>query len=362
MWRTDAFQFLLAIALDLLLGDPHGWPHLTRGAGVLTTVFEALCVRALGRSVVAGVLLWACVCGTMLGVYFVVRNGLGLIHPSLAWCWDALVIYQTLAARDLARHAQDVHAPLLLGDLEESRRRVGYIVGRDTHNLEAAEISRAAVEAVAESATDGFVAPLFWAAVGGAPAALVYRAANTLDSMVGHRNEQYELVGKFSARADDVLNYIPARLCALASLIPRGFRYALAVSADAQRHASPNAGWSEAAAAWALRVRLGGVNFYDGLAQQGPVFNPLAPSPQPGDIPRVLRWFWGVSLGCVIVLLAGLVLRDNITPRAMPVLEEEPVAFTPTLNTEFTPQDSPRPVKTRAYITTPNPYATKPTP
>lgn len=350
MWRTDVLQFLLAVGLDLLLGDPQGWPHVTRVAGATCGLFEEFWTRALGRTVFGGMLLWLSVCGSLLAGYFFIRHFLSNVGAPLAWAWDAFIIYQTLAGRDLDRHARAVFAPLMLEDLDEARLRVGAIVGRDTHNLDAAGISRAAVEAVAESATDGFVAPLFWAAIGGAPAALLYRTANTLDSIVGHRNARYELMGKFSARADDVLGYLPARLCALASLLPRGFRYTLAVLEESARHASPNAGWSEAAAAWALGVRLGGTNFYDGVAQRGPVFNANARPAQPGDILRVLRWFWSVAFLCVLGLAAGLQARQALKPKpvVLPPVPEE--VFKPDFNRKFEPLPAAPPVKLKGQI------------
>ncbi len=359
MWQTDALQFLTAVVLDLMLGDPQGWPHLTRAAGGLTAFWEPLCARILGRTVVGGALLWLSVSLSMLGFYFAVRYTLEVFSPSLAWIWDALVIYQTIAARDLDRHARNVHVPLVFGDLTESRRCVGYLVGRDTQNLDETGISRAAVEAVSESTTDGVIAPLFWAVIGGAPAALLYRTANTLDSIVGHRNDQYELLGKVSALADDLLGFIPARLCAFASLLPSGFQHVSEVVADAGKHASPNAGWSESAAAWALNIRLGGTNFYDGLPFEGPVFNPLAPEARPSDIPRVLRWFWSVVLLCVLLFSGGLYLRDrqerspaqieNPLPAPAPRTEYDPV-----FKRDFVTQPSPEPVKIPGKITRPN--------
>ena len=367
MWRTDALQFCFAVALDLFLGDPQGWPHLTRVAGGFAHFWEPLCAHVFGRTIFSGIVLWSCVCGTMLSFYFLIRTGLAFMHPAISWIWDAAVIYQTLAARDLDRHARNVFLPLALGDLDESRRCVGFLVGRDTHQLDEVGVSRAAVEAVAESATDGFVAPLLWAALGGAPAALLYRTANTLDSMVGHRSEEYELMGKFSAIADDVLGWVPARLCALASLLPRAFEHAGAVFSDAAKHASPNAGWSEAAAAWALNLKLGGTNFYDGQPFHGPVFNPSAPAPHPNDIPRVLRWFWSIVLLCVLLLGGGLYLRDRQPKEPLPIPPATPAEpnrlnMEPRLQQNFTSQPAPTPVKIHGRINRPANNGTQPTP
>jgi adenosylcobinamide-phosphate synthase len=347
MWRTDAFQFLVAVGIDLFLGDPQGWPHLTRLAGRLITFWEPPCEKTMGRTILGGALLWGAVGSTMLCLYFIVRSFLELLHPAAAWLWDAFVIYQSLAAKDLDRHARSVHIPLAFGDLAAAREKVGQLVGRDTDALNEEGVSRAAVEAVAESTTDGDIAPLFWAAIGGAPAALLYRTANTLDSMVGHRNDQYELMGKVSALADDLLGFIPARLCAFASMLPRGLQHMGAILSDAGKHASPNAGWSEAAAAWALNIRLGGTNYYDGMPFSGPVFNPRAPEPQPSDIPRVLQWFWSVVLLCVLLFASGLYLRDRQQREPDALMLPPPVSsraeYDPILKRDFvqTPEQPP---------------------
>lgn len=367
MWQTDVLQFLLAVALDVLLGDPQGWPHLTRVAGALTVFWEPLCAHMFGRSVFGGLALWLFVCGMMLGFYSLIRSSLAQLHQTLPWIWDTAVIYQTLAARDLDRHARNIALPLLLGDLDSARKQVGFVVGRDTHALDMTGVSRAAVEAVAESTTDGFVAPLFWAAIGGAPAALLYRTANTLDSMVGHRSEAYERLGKISALADDFLNFIPARLCALASLLPRGFKHTMEVISDAGNHVSPNAGWSEAAAAWALNLRLGGTNYYDGTPFQGAVFNPKAPEPYPNDIARILRWFWSVALFCVLVGATFLYLRDRKTAPDKPPANFFPAkpagtGVEPVLKQPFVQQTSPAQVKIHGQIKRPHNYGTDPAP
>jgi adenosylcobinamide-phosphate synthase len=322
MWRTDPLSFLAALGLDLLLGDPHHWPHLARMSGWLSIRFERLCERALGRTVLAGAVFWFAVCGVLLGAYAALHAVLSRWFSPGAWLLDVAVIYQTVAARDLDRHARAVFAPLLAADLPEARAQLSRIVGRDTAQLDAVEISRATVETVAESTTDGVVAPLFWAAIGGPAAALLYRTANTLDSMVGHRDQRYECFGKWSARADDVLSFIPARLCAFFSLLTRGFQNGFSVIREAGAHASPNAGWSESAAAWYLNVRLGGMNTYDGIPQEGPIFNARGLPPSPRDIVRCLRWFWTVtacaSIACVLFLEWGRLRGRTEAPPLFP--------------------------------------------
>jgi adenosylcobinamide-phosphate synthase len=275
---------------------------------------ERLITRVAGRTVFSGALFWVVVCGAMLALYFTSRVMLMAIHPRFAWVFDVAVLYQTLAAADLHRHVRAILKPLRAGDLSAARARLAMIVGRDTAHLDETEISRATIESLAESTNDGFVAPLFWSVVAGVPGALLYRTANTLDSIVGHRDERFEKLGKVSAHADDVLSWIPARLCAAASELRRSFRDWRRIRREARLHASPNAGWSEAALAFTLGVRLGGDNFYDGLRVRGPIFHAGGRAACAGDIPASLRWFWSVAALCSALLLVTSIAIHFLLP------------------------------------------------
>jgi adenosylcobinamide-phosphate synthase len=210
-----------------------------------------------------------------------------LIHPLAADAVSIVLIYATIAARDLARHSMAVFRPLARGDMAEARRQVSMIVGRDTDRLDDAGVTRAAVESVDESTVDGVTGPLFFALLAGPVGAIVYRAINTLDSLFGHKDERYQWFGWASARIDDAANFVPARLTApLVSLAAGmlGLRPAGAIRImwrDARNHASPNSGWAEAAMAGALGVQVGGVNYYDGRPLDKPTIGdavePLAP-------------------------------------------------------------------------------------
>jgi adenosylcobinamide-phosphate synthase len=270
------YQILIAVAVDLLVGDPTWLPHPVRGIGRLALALEALMRRTLGATRMAGL-------ATALATYALAGAAAwGAIrlaaaaHPLAGDVVSILVIYTTIAARDLARHSMAVLRPLLAGDLAEARRRVGAIVGRDTERLDEAGVTRAAVESVAESTVDGVTAPLMFAVVAGPVGAMVYRAINTLDSLFGHQDERYERFGWAAARIDDLANYVPARctapLVCLAALL-LGLRPQLAwrtLLRDGRNHASPNAGLTEAAMAGALGVQLGGVNHYDGQPLEKP--------------------------------------------------------------------------------------------
>lgn len=314
MWLASPSQIVAAIIVDLAIGDPHGWPHIARWAGALSTVYERWLTPHCPRSILAGVLFWFMVVGTILTGYVCVRFICSLINPAASYVFDVFVMYQAIAAKDLQKHAKTILQSLVCSDLEAARRRLSYIVGRDTQNLDESEISRATIESVAESLVDGIVAPLFWAVIGGAPGALIYRTANTLDSMVGHRTPAYERFGKPSARIDDLLNWLPARLCALMICLFRVPGSWLKVRREAAAHASPNAGWPEAAMAYALGVRLGGTNYYDGEPVQGPIFNGSGRAAGVDDIRRSLARIWWIVLAASGIFLVVASVPSYLTP------------------------------------------------
>lgn len=183
---------------------------------------------------------------------------------------EILLAWTTIAARNLLDETGSVTDAIESGEIEIARRHLARIVGRDTANLDESEIARATIETAAESLCDGIAAPLFYLAIGGVPLAFAYKAVNTLDSMIGHREPPYTYFGRVAARIDDAANFIPARLTALIIVAAAQILQADAKSAlkiwrrDAHLHSSPNAGQSEAAMAGALNARLGGLNFYDG--------------------------------------------------------------------------------------------------
>jgi adenosylcobinamide-phosphate synthase len=198
------------------------------------------------------------------------------LAPWLGLLLASFILYTCFSARDLASHALAVARALESQDLAGARLAVAKMVGRDTQDLDEAGVLRAAVESVAESTCDAVVGPLFFALLGGAPLCLAYKAASTLDSMVGYRNARYARFGMVSARLDDMLNWVPARLSAMltalaAPLLGLSLRRAWATAwRDAQSQPSPNSGWPEAAFAGALGLRLGGLNHYQGQASQKP--------------------------------------------------------------------------------------------
>lgn len=265
-----ALQIILAALLDQLWGDPRWLPHPVRLIGSLGATLENF-FRKTGLPLkAAGILTLFLMLAISGGAVLLLLHSAQRLHPLAGTAVSILILYTTIAARDLARHSREVYDALQNHDLAEARRRVGMIVGRDTDQLSEEEVARAAVESVAESMVDGVCAPLFYAFVGGPAAAMLYKAINTADSMFGYKNDRYREFGWAAARLDDLANFIPARLTGL--LVPLA---ALLLSLDAgsswrifwrdrKKHSSPNSGHGEAAVAGALGVRLGGNSIYFG--------------------------------------------------------------------------------------------------
>jgi len=270
------YQILIAVGLDLVLGDPRWLPHPVKGIGWLAARLEWLTRRLIPWARMAGVVTALVVCVTVGAAAWGAIRVAGMAHPIAADVVSIVLIYTTVAARDLARHSMAVFRPLAAGDLDEARKQVSMMVGRDTDGLNEADVTRATVESVAENTVDGVTAPLFWSIVAGPVGAMVYRAVSTLDSTFGYKNERYAKFGWASARMDDVAACIPARLTApvvALAAIPLRQRPILSLRIlfrDGRNHSSPNAGLAEAAVAGALGVQLGGLSYYGGQPQEKP--------------------------------------------------------------------------------------------
>ncbi|MDF9408852.1 adenosylcobinamide-phosphate synthase CbiB [Pelotomaculum isophthalicicum JI] len=290
--------FLGAIALDLVIGDPRWIPHPTRMIGWLIArledLFRPMAVTPRGQ-LIAGATLVTLVAGsswllTYLMLVLAIRWA-----PVAGVCLGIWLFSTTVAWRGLAEAGLEIYRLLKNDKLAEARRQTGLIVGRDTGELPPGEVARAVVETVAENASDAIIAPLFWGLVGGAPLAMAYRAINTLDSMLGYRSEQYLYFGRAAARLDDLANYLPARLtglliCLAAAVTGTGFfRAWTTMRRDARSHPSPNSGFPEAAAAGSMGVRLGGLNYYRGIASFRPYIGELCEEITPGHIVKSVK-------------------------------------------------------------------------
>ncbi|MFZ5453051.1 MAG: adenosylcobinamide-phosphate synthase CbiB [Thermodesulfobacteriota bacterium] len=307
-----AFPFLAACFLDLLLGDPPQWPHPIRFLGRVIEYWEGVCYRP---RVGSGVLFWLGVMGTTLIVVLGVMGALMFLPRGAGFVVLAYFLYTGLAIRSLHYESRKVEEALSKGNLDDARSHLGMIVGRDTSQLGPEEIRRGVLETVAENLADGVVAPMFFILLLGLPGLFLYKAANTMDSMVGYKNYRYAKFGKMAARADDVLNYLPARLTALLMLAAAAAMGLDAREAwrilrrDARNAASPNAGWPEAAMAGALGVRLGGPSTYFGQVVQKPfIGDPRQPLAAPHHR-QAIRVLYATSLMMAgitfIALLAG---------------------------------------------------------
>lgn len=306
-----SLALVVAFALDQLLGDPPWLPHPVRAMAWVAESSEAGWRRCLPQPRWAGLMtvltVLVVVGGTTLGL---LRLG-HYLHPWLGEAISVYLLYSALAARDLARHSERVHAALLSGDLEVARRRVAMMVGRETATLDQAGVSRAAVESVAENLVDGVTAPLLWAALGGPLGAMLYKAVNTMDSLFGYKNERYRQFGWAPARLDDLANYLPARLTAglvvlaaplLGLSAPRAFWI---WRRDRRRHGSPNSGQTEAAVAGALGVQLGGPAVYFGAVVDKPTLGDRLVAIAPEHIPAANRLMLAASL-LTLLLCLGL--------------------------------------------------------
>jgi len=269
-------QIPVAFLLDILIGDPCWFPHPVKGIGRFIKILEKIFYKPYFNLRIGGVILALVVVGTSFAGGFLAIYFIGKINKLLEFILGSFIIFTCLSAGNLAREAKDVYFVLSESDIDLARKRVGRIVGRDTKNLSEPEVVRAAVESVAENSVDGIISPLFYAFLGGAPLALAYKAVNTLDSMLGYKNSRYFHFGWFSARLDDMANFIPARITAL--LIPLttyifgkdGKSVIRVILRDGGNSPSPNAGIPEAGFAGALGVRLGGTNFYQGKREDRP--------------------------------------------------------------------------------------------
>jgi adenosylcobinamide-phosphate synthase len=310
-----------AYLTDRVAGDPEWLPHPVRLMGWAITKGEKL-LRRRDQSDESELLAGTALAATVVTAsYFLTRLTIAAAYrrsKMLGSLTEIALGWTCLAARNLQDEALLVLAALDAGDILLARSRLARIVGRDTERLDIHEIGRAVIETVAESASDGVVAPFFYMSLGGVPLAMAYKAVNTLDSMIGHADDRYFYFGKAAARLDDVANFVPARLTALAIVAASRLSKANAGDAwkvwlrDGNKHKSPNAGQPESSMAGALRVRLGGGNYYDGELIPAEPMGGEFPAPQPKHARKAIRIASAVAL---LSLGAGVLLNALLRPR-----------------------------------------------
>ena len=308
------FALGLGFCLDLIFGDPHAIPHPVVFIGKLISLLERLFRRLLPKTTngehIAGALVWLFTAAISTALPFGLLYACHSINPWLRTAVEAIMCWQILAVKSLNDETMKVYYALSRQDLPGARTAVSMIVGRDTQFLDADGVTRAAVETVAENTSDGVIAPLFYLALGGAPLGFLYKAVNTMDSMLGYIEMPYKNVGLIPAKMDDVFNFIPARLCALLMLVS-GWILKLDVKngwkifrRDRFNHASPNSAQTESVCAGLLGVQLAGDAVYHGVLHKKPyIGDPLRPI-EPEDIPRTCCVLYATAVLSLLVFSA----------------------------------------------------------
>lgn len=298
---------LLAVLLDIVFGEPKRW-HPLVGFGALATIIEKYVNRpsfSTGLQQIFGALCWLlivllpCVIILLLSAYLEQLIG-------MAWVIDAVIVYLAIGYTSLRQHAVVVFNALQINDVTLAQEKVAWIVSRDTSQLDALGVRKATIESVLENGSDAIFAPLFWFVVGGVPAIIVYRLANTLDAMWGYKTSRFLFFGRFSARMDDILNYVPSRLVGISYAVLG--RVALGIQCwykQAHHLDSPNGGVVMTAGAGALNLRLGGESYYHGEKKEKAIFGGDN-DPQDNDVMRSIQLIdKTLALWCVIFAIYG---------------------------------------------------------
>ena len=309
VWSSGAL--LTGFALDMIFGDPYSFPHIARWMGTLVAVLD----KRLRRTVFGGVLLCCIIVITCAGVPFALLFVCYRFFPPVGYALESFLCWQLLAAKQLYIESIKVYKCLLKNDIEGARKNVSMIVGRDTAALGEGDITRAAVETVAENASDGVTAPLLFLALGGAALGCLYKAVNTMDSMVGYKNKKYINFGRAAAKLDDALNYIPSRLCALL-MIAAAFLLCFDGKGafctwrrDRRKHTSPNSAQTEAVCAGALGIRLAGPISYFGEMRNKPYIGNDTRAVRAEDILSANRLMYVTGL---LTLIIALIFRLGV--------------------------------------------------
>jgi adenosylcobinamide-phosphate synthase len=301
---------IIGYILDLIIGDPQGFFHPIRLIGNLISYVEGIlrlkCKDAKDERK-AGAILWLIVVLTSFIVPYIIIYIAAEINGILAVIIEVIMCYYILATKSLKEESMKVYTSLKNNNLHEAKVNLSYIVGRDVERLNESSIAKAAVETVAENTSDGVIAPMLFIMLGGAPLGFMYKAINTLDSMVGYKNEKYINMGRFSAIADDVANYVPARLSAyvmIAAAFILKFDYINAYKIykrDKYNHKSPNSAHTESVCAGALNIMLGGDNYYGGILVLKPTIGDNKREVEVEDIVRANKLMYATSLICLII-------------------------------------------------------------
>lgn len=302
---------LIAFILDLAMADPRWFPHPVRIIGKTIQALEWVLRRIRIPEQIAGVFLAMIVVAFTYTVTALLVYGISMFGDIYRVAVCGVVIYFTISLRGLTDEALNVAAMLDANDLDGARQTLAGIVGRDTANMSSEQVKRACIESVAENMVDGVISPLFFAFIGGPPLAMAYKAVNTLDSMVGYRNERYLRLGWASARLDDAANLVPARISVVLIPIAAAICRANPINAirigwrDGQKHPSPNSGIPEAMIAGALGIQLGGTAVYNGVVSQRPL---IGNQEEPLSVKTIEKTVQIVSVCSFLAVISGIAL------------------------------------------------------
>lgn len=308
--RLSLIALALGFFLDLLIGDPKQLYHPVRVIGNLITALERVLYPRKNKYL-AGATLAVLTALLSFGTALLILMAAQRVHPYLRLAVETCFCWQLLAVKSLRDESMDVYHELQNGDLQKSRKALSMIVGRDTERLDKAGVARAAVETVAENTSDGVIAPMLYMALGGAPLGFFYKAINTMDSMIGYKNDRYLWFGRFAAKLDDAANFIPARISALlmtaaAFLLGMDGKGAWRIFLrDRKKHASPNSAQTEAVMAGALGVQLSGDAWYFGKLHKKPTIGDALRPVEAQDIARANRLLY-VTAALGLLLMAGM--------------------------------------------------------
>jgi adenosylcobinamide-phosphate synthase len=313
LYYHTILAFIIGFILDLIFGDPHWLPHPIRFIGNLIAVSEKVIRKVFGKNdkqlLFGGLILVVWVMIVSGAIPFLLLYFLYQYLPWLGFILECIMCYQILATKCLKAESMKVYYSLKKGDIEEARYNVSMIVGRDTKVLDAQGITKAAVETVAENTSDGVIAPMIYLAIGGPVLGFLYKAVNTMDSMVGYKNDKYLYLGRCAAKLDDFLNYLPARISAwimiaVCPMVGLDIKTAKRIYLrDNRNHASPNSAQTEAVCAGALNVMLAGDAYYFGkLHKKQTIGDNLKPI-EVEDIKRANKLLYAAAFGMMLVLI-----------------------------------------------------------
>lgn len=302
------FILIFAYVLDLIFGDPYSFPHPVKFIGNMISRLEKLFFATSINKLLSGLITFLIVVVSTYFATFLLINISYSLNSYLGIAVEILLTYTVLSAKCLEFEAVKVQRELRAKNLENSRKSLSYIVGRDTKELDFEQIVKAVIETVAENTVDGVISPIFYLCLGGVPLAMAFKAISTLDSMIGYRNEKYEEFGKVSARADDVANFIPARLSIIfftisAFLLRLDYKNAFLICMrDRKNHLSPNCAYSESLTAGALGIQLGGSHYYGGrLVEKQKIGDDLKKA-DVDDITKTVNMLRIVTFLCILVV------------------------------------------------------------